>query len=83
LEGKNMFVVIYDPYGTLVDAVCASKGHETREDAVVAMHELFDHDCENYLDKYQDAADFLSDSGDDYLFTPRGYEDAMYKVIEI
>lgn len=78
-----MFVVIYDPYGNLYQAKCVSKDHKTKREAIKAMRSLFEADCvKKKCDEYE-KEEYLSESGNDYIFTPRGYEDACYKVIRV
>jgi len=80
-----MFAIIHDDYGNIYNAEVVSKGHETMQEAIDEMRALFDDDCEEYDLDDDDINYYLNESRYEYgyAFTPRGIEDAAYRIIEI
>lgn len=80
-----MFAIIYDPYGSIYGAEVVSKGHKTMQEAIDKMRALFDADCKEYDLDDDDINYYLDESRYDAgcAFTPKGIEDAAYRIIEI
>lgn len=80
-----MFAIIHDDYGNIYEAEVVSKGHKTRQEAIDKMRELFDADCKEYGLDDNDINHYINESRYEYgyAFTPRGIEDAAYRIIEV